>query len=156
MITETVAFTLPLIALSLLLRAAWLDVAIGLLPDRLTLSAAVLVLIAETLHGRAASALLGALVGFGLLKSAQLLYRRVRGHDGLGSGDAKLMLALGAIGPWGAVATIGLGSALALLYAVPLFLMRPPDSRPMTSPFPFGPALIAAGLTAKIYLEYCG
>jgi prepilin signal peptidase PulO-like enzyme (type II secretory pathway) len=83
----------------LLLTLAAIDLRTYLLPD--PLNAAVLMLGAAMvvatrpddwlLHGA------GAAIGFGLLWLVETGYRRLRGRDGLGRGDAKL---LGAIGAW--------------------------------------------------------
>jgi prepilin signal peptidase PulO-like enzyme (type II secretory pathway) len=49
----------------------------------------------------------GAAIGYGLLWAVETAYRRLRGHDGLGRGDAKL---LGALGMW--VGALGLAPVL--------------------------------------------
>ena len=58
-------------------------------------------MVATALPGRPlADHLIGALVGWGALTSLAWCYRRLRGRDGLGGGDAKLMAAAGAWLGW--------------------------------------------------------
>lgn len=89
----------------LLLALAAIDFRTLLLPDGL--NAAVLALgaamVALTRPDDWAAHAGGAALGFGLLWSVETLYRRLRGRDGLGRGDAKL---LGAIGAWVGIAGI--------------------------------------------------
>lgn len=83
----------------LLLALAAIDLRTYLLPD--ALNAAVLafgtLMVALTRPSEWMMHTAGAVIGFGLLWSVEVLYRRLRGRDGLGRGDAKL---LGAIGVW--------------------------------------------------------
>jgi len=83
----------------LLLALANIDFRTRLLPD--LLNAALLLLgAAMALLVRREDWLMhaaGAVMGFGVLWAVETAYRRLRGRDGLGRGDAKL---LGAIGMW--------------------------------------------------------
>lgn len=111
------ALTLPLAGLGPV--AAWFD----LLPD-LTLS----------------SALLGAAAGYLTLATVAWAYRRWRGRDGLGLGDAKLLAAAGAwLGPAQLPHVVLLAALLGLLLA----LVRRTPLRG-DSEVPFGPPLAAA------------
>jgi leader peptidase (prepilin peptidase) / N-methyltransferase len=105
-----------------LLALAWIDADYMILPDVLTLPlvlaglAAAFLFDPENIFGHAA----GAAAGYLLLRLVEILYRRLRGRDGLGEGDAKLFAASGAwIGWWGLgdvlliAAVAGLGLALA-------------------------------------------
>lgn len=124
----------------ILLLAAWIDAKTFVLPDWLTLPlilaglgvTAIQTPTALTLHAA------GATLGFASFWSINVVYRRLRGFDGLGLGDAKLLAAGGA---WTGVASLldivlvagllGLGTSL---------LMR----ARWQAPLPFGPALAAA------------
>ncbi len=83
----------------LLLALGALDLAAFWLPDRLTAALAMsgvatgLLGMAPDLHER----LVGGLAGFGSLWLIAFAYRRLRGREGMGGGDPKL---LGAIGLW--------------------------------------------------------
>lgn len=115
------ALTLPLLALGLLLGP-------GTLPERL---------------------LAAAVAGGGLLVLA-LAYKALRGRDGLGLGDVKLMAALGA---WLSLALIGPLMLLAALTGLVLaFVARlrrkapgAPGTAGTTGEIPFGACLAAAG-----------
>jgi leader peptidase (prepilin peptidase) / N-methyltransferase len=81
-----------------LLTLAWIDARQWLLPDVLTLPlvlaglAAALAFAPDQLLDRA----LGAAIGYLALRGIAFAYRALRGRDGLGEGDAKLLAASGA------------------------------------------------------------
>ncbi len=67
---------------------------------------------------------LGGYAVFGLI---HLYYTKVRGLDGLGLGDAKLLAMLGVwLGPLGLVFTVGAGAVQGLLVSVPMLLRNKP------------------------------
>jgi leader peptidase (prepilin peptidase)/N-methyltransferase len=128
-----------------LLALAWIDVRSMQLPDALTLPL--------LLGGLAATALLqpdaigdhtiGAAAGYLLLRTVAASYRALRGHEGIGAGDAKLLGAAGAWLGWQALpallllaAGIGLGAA-ALMALSGRRVYR-------DTPLPFGPWLALA------------
>jgi leader peptidase (prepilin peptidase)/N-methyltransferase len=107
----------------LLLTLAALDVAEFWLPDALTGMLALAGLASITIAPPAwPDRLIGAAAGFGSLWLIGFAYRRLRGREGLGGGDPKL---LGAIGLWVGWAMlpfvvllaclVGLGSVLAAM-----------------------------------------
>jgi leader peptidase (prepilin peptidase)/N-methyltransferase len=125
-----------------LLVLAWIDAATFRLPDVLTLPliltglAEALVLAPEDVTDRAVAAAVAATALYGLA----FLYRRLRGREGLGLGDAKLLAAGGAwvgVGalPWVLVA----GAVLALGYVALLRLRGMAVTG--TTRVPFGPFL---------------
>jgi leader peptidase (prepilin peptidase)/N-methyltransferase len=82
-----------------------------------------------------ADRLIGSAAGFLVLAGIAWLYKRVRGRDGLGLGDAKLLAGAGAWAGWQALPSVVLiGSLLALAWV----LVKRPDP---AQPFPFGPFL---------------
>jgi leader peptidase (prepilin peptidase) / N-methyltransferase len=126
-----------------LLALAMIDLKSFRLPDRLTLPliAAGLGLAATggvaplLWHGLAAG------IGYGAFAGLSLLYRRVRGHDGLGGGDARLLAAGGAwLGPESLPYIVFL-AALLTLGAVAI-VRRGQLNR--TLMVPFGPGLALA------------
>jgi leader peptidase (prepilin peptidase)/N-methyltransferase len=132
-----------------LLTAAWIDAENYVLPDLITLPLLLAGLAATwwlqpgALTDHAAGAALGYL-GFMSLNAA---YRALRGHDGLGQGDAKLLAAAGAwLGASNlpdeilAAGLIGLAS----VFAVRLFGHRT-DGK-----LPFGPALALACFALRL------
>jgi leader peptidase (prepilin peptidase)/N-methyltransferase len=81
-----------------LLALALIDVRHFILPDALTLplAAAGLMVTLAVDPGRFTSHLAASLAGFAAFALIGILYRRIRGRDGLGLGDAKLLAAGGA------------------------------------------------------------
>lgn len=91
----------------------------------------VLALAGPLAHGWPA-ALAGAVVGGGLLWGVRWAFQRVRGVEGLGLGDVKLMAALGAlVGPERVLWVIVAGCVLGLAWAL---LRRGSDEGPITVP----------------------
>ena len=124
---------------------AVIDLAVLRLPDPLTLPLAAAGLIAT--WWRAPDGLpdhlIGAAAGYLVLAGLAWLYRRLRGREGLGLGDAKLLMAAGAWLGWRALPWVVLLAALAgLLWA----LIRQARGRPVASgePIAFGAPLCAS------------
>jgi leader peptidase (prepilin peptidase)/N-methyltransferase len=83
---------------------------------------------------------LAATLGFLALWLVATLYRRLRGTDGLGLGDAKLLAAAGAwLGPFYLAPTVFVGAVLTLVAALILRLLGRQVS--LQSTLPFGPFL---------------
>ncbi len=128
-----------------LLTLAWIDVRCWLLPDALTLPLVLAGLIAaaalapEALFDRA----LGAALGYSLFQALAWLYRRMRGRDGLGGGDAKLLAAAGAWIGASALPSVVLLAALAAL-ALAALLRLAGVRLAAQSALPFGPFLALA------------
>lgn len=137
-----------------LLAAALVDRRTLLLPDLLTLplvavglAAAGLGLAPASPLGSLAGALLG-LAGTALLAEA---YRRLRGREGLGMGDAKLLAGAGAwLGPGSLPLVVLIGATAALAAALATGAHRRPDE-----PVPFGPWL-ALGFWSVLLVELAG
>lgn len=128
-----------------LLALAWIDAEHFWLPDVLTLPLVVAGLTITALidpPGIADHAL-AALAGYGALRGVAWLYRRARGREGLGQGDAKL---LGAAGAWLGLAALPWVVALAGLVGLLFVLARAAMRRQLpraTDAIPFGPPLAA-------------
>ena len=128
-----------------LLALAWIDWDHLLLPDALTLPlvpaglAATLWLAPEALAAHAA----GAALGYGAFRGFAWAYRRLRGREGLGRGDAKLFAAAGAWLGWEALPTSLLVAALAGLGMAGLLALRRGGLDPGAR-LPFGPCLAFA------------
>lgn len=103
----------------LLAALALIDLDHFWLPDRLTLPLAALGLVCGLagMPPPPADRAVGAIAGLLLLGSVAAIYRRVRGREGLGQGDAKLLGAIGAWLGWPALPWVLLGaSALGLAW----------------------------------------
>lgn len=86
-------------------------------------------------------AVIGAAAGYCVIVTANLLYRRLRGRDGIGMGDAKMLAGAGAWVGWMFLPFVLLAaSLLGIGYALARGLKR-------TTHMPFGP-FIGAGLVA--------
>jgi leader peptidase (prepilin peptidase)/N-methyltransferase len=138
----------------MLLTLAWIDTQHMLLPDLLTLPLVLAGLGAtwlrdpDDLTNHAAAALAGYLT----FRAIEVAYLRLRGRDGLGQGDAKLLAAAGAWLGLAALPTVVFtAAALGLLIAAG---MRAGGSRlHAASAIPFGPPLCAAIAAAWMGLD---
>lgn len=140
----TLAFLVYLGFTGMLIVASGIDLDSFILPDGITLGGAVLAAPAAVLVlGMSwADVLIGALVGGGTFLAVLLIFKHLRGVDGMGYGDVKLMLMLGALcGPLGLpLITLVAGvSALGAFLVVACFLPREAPLR--ETPIPFGPFL---------------
>lgn len=94
--------------------------------------------------------LVGAIVGYVTFATVTVLYRRLRGRDGLGLGDANLLAAAGAWVGWtGLPSVVFLGAVFGLLTAAILRVAGRPVDR--VTELPFGPALALAFWLVWLY-----
>ena len=128
-----------------LLALAWIDLRTWLLPDALTLPliiaglAASFMFDADQLVNRA----LGAALGYASLMTVAALYRALRGREGLGGGDAKLLAASGAWLGAAALPQVILLAALSALAAAACLRLAGVRLG-IHSALPFGPFLALA------------
>ena len=131
-----------------LLAAAVTDLETGLVPDPIsaagTAAALALACIATALSTAGLpsprGALLGALLGGGVLLATARGYRAVTGRDGLGGGDVKLLAMIGSFAGWDGIPDILFLSALTgTLWGIGLMLLRKDVA--LTTPLPFAPFL---------------
>ena len=128
-----------------LLALGWIDARSWLLPDALTLPlvfaglAAAWAFEPAGLSGRA----LGAALGYLALRAVALAYRALRGREGLGAGDAKLLAAAGAWVGARALPQVILLAALAGLIAALCLRLAGTRLGPQSA-LPFGPFLALA------------
>jgi leader peptidase (prepilin peptidase)/N-methyltransferase len=137
----------------------WLLLALGVcdwhsyrLPDALTLPLLLLGLgVTWSLWpGALADHALAAALGYLAFRGVALLYRRLRGRDGLGAGDAKLLAASGAWLGTMALPSVVLFAALAgLVLALGMGLRQRSLSARMV--LPFGPALALSTWLVWLY-----
>jgi leader peptidase (prepilin peptidase)/N-methyltransferase len=128
-----------------LLALSWIDWRWMRLPDALTLPlllAGLLFTLAThpaTMFDHAA----GAVAGYLALRGVAWCYRIVRGREGIGAGDAKL---LGAVGAWLGLAWLPLVVLLAALLGIALAVALALSGRNMRvdTALPFGPCLAIA------------
>jgi leader peptidase (prepilin peptidase)/N-methyltransferase len=128
-----------------LLTLATIDARHMILPDVLTLPLAALGLgVAGLLGGNEViDAGIGAVIGFVAFAAVGWLYRVLRGRDGLGLGDAKLLAAAGAWVGWaGLPSVVGIAALMGLAVAVARGCLG--GSLSLTDRLPFGPYLCGA------------
>jgi len=129
-----------------LLTLAAIDLRRWLLPDLLTLPLILAGLVAaalfdpEGLFDRA----LGAVLGYLFLRAIAAVYRRLRGREGLGGGDAKLFAGVGAWVGATALPQELLGAALVALITAAALRLRG-IRLAAHSALPFGPFIALAG-----------
>jgi leader peptidase (prepilin peptidase)/N-methyltransferase len=136
-----------------LLALSLIDLRCHRLPDPLTLTT-LLAGLSVTLIARPAALpehLIGTVLGYAALAGIGWLYRVLRGRDGIGLGDAKLLAAGGAWLSWQAIPGIILSAAA--LELLPTLIVRLVQSAPLsaTTRIPFGPYLAAAIWLAWLY-----
>jgi leader peptidase (prepilin peptidase) / N-methyltransferase len=128
-----------------LLTLGWIDLRCGLLPDALTLPLVVAgLLVTLWLDPTSLTACsLGAALGYLGLRIVGGIYRMLRGNEGIGQGDAKLLAASGAwLGAAALPQVILLAASTALLAALGLRLTG--VRLGARSALPFGPSLALA------------
>jgi leader peptidase (prepilin peptidase)/N-methyltransferase len=128
-----------------LLALAWIDLRSWLLPDALTLPLIVAGLAAAFLFNpdQLTERALGAALGYLSLRAIAALYRALRGREGLGGGDAKLLAASGAWLGAAALPQVILFAALSALTAAAC-LRFGGVGLGIHSALPFGPFLALA------------
>jgi leader peptidase (prepilin peptidase) / N-methyltransferase len=129
-----------------LLALAAIDFREEWLPDMLTLPLLAGGLLVNDLDNpsRLVGCVVGAVVGFAVFAAIRWAYRRWRGHEGLGLGDAKLLAAAGAWLSWeGLPSVVLLGAVIGLMMAL-IAAWRGGRSVALDQRLPFGPALCAA------------
>lgn len=136
-----------------LLALAWIDWDHLRLPDALTLPLvpaglfATLSLDPDDATGHA----LAAALGYAGLRTVEVAYRRLRGRDGLGQGDAKLAAAAGA---WVGLDRLGPVVVLAAFAGLAGGLLRAARrGDTLGAPIPFGPCLALAAWVARLHWD---
>jgi leader peptidase (prepilin peptidase)/N-methyltransferase len=138
-------FTFALIALT------FIDFDTQLLPDDITLPLLWLGLLFNLNFGFTdlKSAVIGAMAGYLVLWSIFWLFKIIRGKEGMGYGDFKLLAAIGAWFGWKLLpAVILLSSTLGAIIGIALIIIT---KRGKEVPMPFGPFLAVGGIAALFF-----
>ncbi len=149
-ILEFIRFSHALIFTSLLLICSVIDIQHMIIPDSLSLSMILLTPLVIYIHPELTwkSGLGGVLFGGGVIYLVAWLYILIRGREGIGMGDAKLLAAIGGwIGYESILPTLLYGSIIGSIAGIILII----SSRQlnMQREMPFGPFL---ALGASLYL----
>ena len=134
-----------------LLALAFIDADTQLLPDDLTLPLLWGGLLANLfgLFAPLSSAVIGAIAGYLSLWPVYWLFKLIRGKEGMGHGDFKLLAALGAWLGWSMLPQIVLvSSVLGAVGGIAAIVAR---GRDRATPLPFGPWLAGAGVIALFF-----
>jgi leader peptidase (prepilin peptidase)/N-methyltransferase len=135
-----------------LIALSWIDWRTLRLPDSLTLPLLLLGLVAARFFDPEdwIGHFVGSVASFAVFAALTLFYRRIRGVEGLGLGDAKLAAALGAFVSWqGMPGTVLMAALLALAAVFSRSLMGKPIAR--AEPIPFGPFLCVSAWITWLY-----
>ena len=142
----------PLLALwgFLLIALFWIDLDFQLLPDALTFPGALIGLVAAALTpGGPREALLGVVLGSGILWLLAWAYLRVRGIEGMGGGDVKLAAMFGVVLGWRlTLLTLFLAAVAGSIWGG--ILMARGKGHGQT-PIPFGCVLVPAAMASYLW-----
>ena len=134
-----------------LLALTMIDLDTQLLPDDLTLPLlwAGLIVNLAGLFAPLADAVIGAVAGYLSLWTIYWLFKLIRGKEGMGHGDFKLLAALGAWLGWQVLPVIVLlSSVVGAVIGITLIVFKGRDNN---LPLAFGPFLAVAGAFALFY-----
>ncbi|OQW70535.1 MAG: prepilin peptidase [Proteobacteria bacterium ST_bin12] len=134
-----------------LITLTFIDYDTQLLPDDITLPLLWLGLFFNLIGGFTdlKSSIIGAMLGYLILWSVYWLFKLIRGKEGMGYGDFKLLGAIGAWFGWQLLpAVILLSSVAGALIGVGLMLFKGKGSN---SAIPFGPFLALGGIAALFF-----
>ncbi|MBK8230246.1 MAG: prepilin peptidase [Candidatus Eisenbacteria bacterium] len=132
-----------------LLAVFWIDLDHRIIPDEISLGGTAFGLVLSVCTIGIWPAVLGALLGGGGLFAIAIGYEKSRGRTGMGMGDVKLALMLGAFLGWqGVLLTVMLASVFGSLLGITLLLTRRGDG---ATALPFG-CFLAPAAWAALYL----
>ncbi|MBI4517420.1 MAG: prepilin peptidase, partial [Deltaproteobacteria bacterium] len=131
-----------------LIVVTFVDLDHQIIPDVISLPGIALGLLAALVLSTPGfiSAIIGAVLGGGVLFAVAAGYQWFTGREGMGGGDIKLLAMIGAFLGWRAIpVTLLLASLSGSLVGLSLILLRRADAR---VPIPFGPFLAAGAVCA--------
>jgi leader peptidase (prepilin peptidase)/N-methyltransferase len=143
-------FIAAIFAYAMLLLAA-IDFKTQLLPDIITKPLIILGLVQGyfNVFTDFQNAALGAIAGYLILWSVNFAFRLVRGIDGMGYGDFKLLSAIGAWCGINMLPLVILASSIIGIF-IALIILKLTKAN-MQAPTPFGPSLVITGFVAFLY-----
>lgn len=135
----------------LTLTLCWQDLRYGLLPDKFTcplLWSGLLYYLCLS-PDKLAHAVWGAIAGYLAFALIYWFYRGVRGYEGIGYGDVKLLAALGAWHGWRALPQLVFIATILACAVVAILILRAKKREALHNPLPFGPFLAVAGWSCE-------
>jgi leader peptidase (prepilin peptidase) / N-methyltransferase len=144
----TPAYGVFFIFVSAMVAVFWIDLDHMIIPDVISLNGTVVglaIVTAGILPGLTwKDAYIGLALGALILYIPAVLYQVIRGIEGLGGGDIKLLAMVGAfVGPYGVIFVLFFASFIGSLVALATMALRRTAA---TTPIPFGPFLTAAAI----------
>jgi leader peptidase (prepilin peptidase) / N-methyltransferase len=126
----------------------WIDLHHMIIPDAITLNGMAVGIVAAILGFvpgvDCKLSLIGLVLGGAILYLPAVVYKRIRGVEGLGGGDIKLLAMMGAFtGPYGVVFILFVSSLIGSVAALLSMGFRPTGA---ATPIPFGPFLTASAV----------
>ena len=142
-----------IVIIGALLILSWIDLKTFILPDYLTYGLIAYGLVANIFLGLGwaspQSSILGALLGFLGLYILNQAYLKIRGHHGIGMGDAKLLAGLGAcLGIQSLPYILLIASASGLIGGYAWLKIHQQDH---SHAFPFGPFIAFGGIIVLLW-----
>lgn len=139
-----------------LVTASFIDFDHMILPDEITLGGLVLALVGAALNPERAflEALIGCVVGGGILWLIAYIYYVFTGREGLGGGDIKLLAWLGAVLGWKAIPFVILSSSV--LGSVVGLMASKKTEDGLKTMIPFGPFLALGAILYLLGLKSVG
>ncbi|MBF0396347.1 MAG: prepilin peptidase [Desulfobacterales bacterium] len=130
-----------------LIIITYIDIDYQIIPDEISLSGIPIGFIASFGIPDISylDSIFGILLGGGSLYLVGLIYSLIRGEEGMGGGDVKLLAMIGAFIGWkGVIFTVFTASAAGSLVGIPLMFIK---SQNMKLKIPFGPFLAVGAIT---------
>ena len=143
---------------TLLIALAFIDIKTFRLPDALNFAVLLfgVIMVALTRLDAWPHHFIGAAIGYGALVSLEIAYKHVRGRDGLGRGDAKLLGAIGMWVAWPGLAPVLLVASLTGLVVALAASLAGKGSVSGDTPIAFGPFIALAGWIVWLAGPYIG
>lgn len=137
---------------AVLIVVSFIDIDLQIIPDRITLPGIPLfgALAFWILNLPVVTIVSGCILGGGILYTVAFAYYKLKGIQGMGGGDIKLLAMIGAMtGPQGVLFTLFCGSLLGTLGGVIAMILS--SSSGLKLKIPFGPYLSAGALLYGLY-----
>lgn len=143
---------------ALLIALAVIDIKTFRLPDALNFAVLLfgVIMVALTRLDAWPHHFIGAAIGYGALVSLEIAYKHLRGRDGLGRGDAKLLGAIGMWVAWPGLAPVLLVASLTGLVVALAASLAGKGSLSGGTPIAFGPFIALAGWIVWLAGPYIG
>ncbi len=142
------AFAVFFVFIAAMVAVFWIDLDHMIIPDAISLNGTVIGLAAATgglVPGVAwQDSFIGLILGALILYIPAVMYEKIRGVEGLGGGDIKLLAMIGTfVGPYGVIFVLFFASFIGSLTALAGIAFKRTAS---STPIPFGPFLTAAAV----------